>query len=563
MKFFPNNSNNRDSENLESVWSNDCNIKQFKLNYIAAIVGVITYIFGSLSYSYFVGHTFEMNLLFARAFPLLPIIVFGYLQFKKISVATTYSYVIWISLFLSTALTASVFTKSDIVLKANILVNIPVIIVPALIFLWHPLHTVICCAFGLVVNIVLAVVFNIERIDLYIFYWFLIFPITLGVILISYWKYFFAKKIFTANFQLRQSKLIAEENERINRTLLQALPFPIDITDCDGNIVFQNSNFDKSLSDFAVGQKCWDIYNKPHKQCENCKFKGEFKAGMTWVVENSLNEKTYEVFHIAMVFKNKNSVMKIFIDITERKNNELLIQNQNIKLRELNSTKDRFISILAHDLKNPFASLIGFSELLATKIDTFDMSKIKRYVSNIYDTSKETYSFLEELLEWARIQQESKVFNVVPFKLKDTADGTISVLIDAANLKGISVKNTISEEIIIQADLDMIKTILRNLVTNSIKFTNHGGSIEVSALENSGFVTVSVKDTGIGIDNITLNTLFKINEMKSQPGTSGERGSGFGLLLCKEFVEMHGGKIWVESVVNAGSEFKFSIPVSK
>jgi len=232
-----------------------------------------------------------------------------------------------------------------------------------------------------------------------------------------------------------------------------------------------------------------------------------------------------------------------------------------IRLHQLNADKDRFISILGHDLKNPFNNLLGLSELLTEDIRKLNIDEIDTIANDINKTAKRTYKLLEDILMWARTQQGKIPFEPQILNFRDICIDILEILSPNANAKNITINCTPSDEINIYVDIDMLKTIMRNLVSNAIKFTNNGGVININAEQNSENVTISVTDNGIGIEPDDLKKLFDISEVLTTKGTAGETGTGLGLLLCKEFVGKHGGKIWIESEVGKGSEFKFTLPV--
>jgi signal transduction histidine kinase/DNA-binding NarL/FixJ family response regulator len=250
-------------------------------------------------------------------------------------------------------------------------------------------------------------------------------------------------------------------------------------------------------------------------------------------------------------------------ELTDRIQAQEALKKSEEQLKELNATKDKFFNIVAHDLKNPFTSLLGSSELLFRNIDQMDYEKIKTLASILNDSAKNGYTILQNLLDWSRSQTGLLKFNPECINLKDLVDENITNLQLFAANKNIDLHSNIKEDIIIFADKNMINTILRNLLSNSAKFTNRGGKVVVSAVIDPTEVILSVKDTGTGISKENIDKLFRIDVKFSMPGTDKEQGTGLGLKLSKEFVEKQGGKIWVESVVNKGSEFKFSIPVKK
>ena len=263
-----------------------------------------------------------------------------------------------------------------------------------------------------------------------------------------------------------------------------------------------------------------------------------------------------------VIYKNGeyDGVEVVFRDVTERKKAEQALQESEIQLKELNATKDKFFSIIAHDLKSPFNSMLGFSEMLNNKFDKYDTKKKKKFINIIYQGLQDTFRLLENLLTWSRSQRGSIDFKPETLNLYLVAEETIDILSQTATNKSIIIKNEISESTFVKADKDMLATIIRNLVSNAIKFTPKGGKISIDAKNQQQFIEITVKDNGIGIPKEKQSQLFDIGENTSTQGTENETGTGLGLILCKEFVEKHGGKIWVESEIRKGSSFKFTIP---
>jgi signal transduction histidine kinase len=242
---------------------------------------------------------------------------------------------------------------------------------------------------------------------------------------------------------------------------------------------------------------------------------------------------------------------------------ELITANKELKqLLQLNADKDLFISILAHDLRSPFNALLGLTEILTEDIRKLDIDEIEDIANNINKSAQNSFKLLENILMWARAQSGKIPFKPQILIFRDICLDIFEILNSNANAKNITINYSAPDEINIFADIDMFKAVLRNLVSNAIKFTNNGGAININAEENSGNVTISVSDNGIGIKPHDLTKLFDISQVRTTTGTSEETGTGLGLLLCKEFVEKHGGKIWVESEVGKGSDFKFTLPIS-
>jgi signal transduction histidine kinase len=240
---------------------------------------------------------------------------------------------------------------------------------------------------------------------------------------------------------------------------------------------------------------------------------------------------------------------------------ELIITNNELKqLLQLNADKDHFISILGHDLKNPFNSILGFSEILSDEIDSLNKDEIKEIAKNIHKSAKSSFKLLEDILNWARAHQGRFPFSPRNLSFTNICKNILETLYPIAKTKNITINCSVTDQINIFADADMLKAVLRNLVSNSIKFTNTGGTIRITSVQTNSDVTISVSDDGVGISPENLTKLFNISEVLTTKGTAKETGTGLGLLICKEFVEKHGGKIWIESELDKGSDFRFSLP---
>jgi signal transduction histidine kinase len=239
---------------------------------------------------------------------------------------------------------------------------------------------------------------------------------------------------------------------------------------------------------------------------------------------------------------------------------EKLVAVKTEELFELNASKDKFFSIIAHDLKNPFSTIIGFSEMQKDAIASGDISSVNQYAGLINNSAIQTLQLLENLLQWANSQRGKITFNPVPVSLSELLNEESGMLNDMASRKGIKLESALSIDLTITADRNMIKTILRNLISNAIKYTHKNGKVEVKAILKGSRVVISVSDNGIGMTKETMAKLFRIDADLFTPGTENEKGTGLGLLLCKEFVEKHSGEIWVESELGKGSIFSFSLP---
>ena len=256
-------------------------------------------------------------------------------------------------------------------------------------------------------------------------------------------------------------------------------------------------------------------------------------------------------------------------DITERMKAEKALRKSEKKLKNLNTTKDKFFSIIAHDLKSPFTTMLGFSELLIKNFTKYDTQKQKEYLGILNQDIKRTYKLLENLLLWSQAQKGTIDFKPENTKLNFLLLDTLELLRQSAVSKSIKIINNVPEDIRVKADQNMLFTIFRNLISNAIKFTPEGGTVEIgcrhvetygrTSLRTNTFLEIYVKDSGVGIAKEKISHLFDISENISTKGTGGETGTGLGLTLCKEFVEKHGGKIWLESEKGKGSEFIFTL----
>jgi PAS domain S-box-containing protein len=237
------------------------------------------------------------------------------------------------------------------------------------------------------------------------------------------------------------------------------------------------------------------------------------------------------------------------------------VKESEAKLIELVATKDKFFNIVAHDLKNPFTSLLGSSELLIDNLNQMSSENVRELALILNDSAKIGYAILQNLLDWSRSQTGLLKFNPENVNLKLIIDENIdNIFLQVAN-KGISLRSELTEDIFIYADKNMINTVLRNFLSNAVKYTFKNGTILVRVSRTPEEIIIAVKDSGIGISKEKVDTLFKIENSLSLPGTEKEQGTGLGLKLCKEFTEKMGGRIWVESNVDQGSEFKFTIPL--
>ena len=363
----------------------------------------------------------------------------------------------------------------------------------------------------------------------------------------------------------KENEKAIKDSEVKYRNLSNFLPIIIYEVDITGKFIFANKQAFKS---FGYTDEIYDdkfnvlnmiiaedrarakevmqnIFHKKNNQ--PIEYTGLRKDGSTFPIL---------VYSNAILKNNKPiGIRGAIIDLTDRKKAEQA-------LKDSNNTKDKFFSIIAHDLKSPFNAILGFSNILVENHKNYDIEKRDMMINAVDKSANSAFKLLENLLTWSHSQSGKITFTPEKLHLKILLTETMYELQASANQKEIQLTETISNNEMIFADKSMITTILRNLISNAIKFTNKNGNIIISSnkQENSNFIEISVKDTGVGISKDRIDDLFRIDKDTSTQGTENETGTGLGLILCKEFVEKHGGKIWVESEIEKGSKFIFSIP---
>lgn len=371
--------------------------------------------------------------------------------------------------------------------------------------------------------------------------------------------------------------------------------------DIDGILKFANPEFTNLLgykeSEIEELNVHNIINNHDNQQETECPILNVFKTGIaTRVSEDYFIKKNNQLLPVSYVVsplkRNEQIIgcVVAFHDITERLNsqeemkrfveelqfnkqlmeenamefarlNEMLSESET-QLKETNNSKDKFFSIISHDLRSPFTSIIGFAEVMLEDLDTLSKEEIKEFTGSIYKSSKNIQNLLENLLQWSRVQTGRIEFNPIKFNLNNLVNDVVALFQVNAARKKINLLNDFEKDYEIIADKFMIDTVLRNLVSNAIKFTKQGGEIKIDITEKDEeeHIEVSVSDNGVGMKEEIISKLFKIDEHVTTKGTEKEKGTGLGLILCKEFIEKHDGKIWAESTLAEGSKFKFTLP---
>jgi signal transduction histidine kinase len=245
----------------------------------------------------------------------------------------------------------------------------------------------------------------------------------------------------------------------------------------------------------------------------------------------------------------------------DRKRNEEEITLKNELLQTINAEKDKFFSIIAHDLRGPLSAFVAATQIITEEIQVMSIDEIKEITESMKTSATNIYSLLENLLEWSRMKRGGLDFVLEKLNVKNNINNCISVLSESSKKKNIEVFVAIPEKMEVLADKHMFETIFRNLVSNAIKFTHSGGKVSIKAdYGDDHSIEVKVTDSGIGMTDDLKNKLFLINEKTNRNGTEGEMSTGLGLLLCKEFIDQCGGKISVESEVGKGSIFTVVLP---
>jgi len=357
--------------------------------------------------------------------------------------------------------------------------------------------------------------------------------------------------------EIERSRLLLQVNEEIAKT--GAWEYQVHsqkISWTDGLYSIHDMEPGSSMDLISDSLKCYlpEDREKINKAFQECIQEGVSYDLVFPFVSRKNKHKWIRTRSRAVIKNGKVSrVIGSVADITEQYQAE-------IELKKLNATKDKFFSIIAHDLRGPLGSILGFSELSLESINRKDFNDLEIYSSYINEATQKTFGLLNNLLEWARVQTGTIQFLPVSTRFRDIVENTTELLELGIREKNLSLQTKFDPDAAILADPYMLETILRNLLSNAIKYTPSGGKIEIKLTTESQYHTIAVSDTGKGIDPELQKKLFSIEESSSTPGTNNEKGSGLGLILCKEFAKMHGGNISMTSRPGKGSTFIVHIP---
>ncbi len=384
-------------------------------------------------------------------------------------------------------------------------------------------------------------------------------------------------KLIKQNHEIEEQKELIEisnielrEQHAFIETLLNTIPNPVFYTDRNNNILGCNKAFEDisgktidnlmkvNIDKLGFKQKLsydtTEIFKNPEKSLVRIEGTMNFNDGI---------EHDIICYRKGIVIAGEKliSILGIIIDITDLKETEKQLKTSQNELKNVINTKDKFFNIMAHDLKNPFNAILGLTSIISTDYEQLNKTEIKQYSSLINQSATQIYNLLENLLEWARTQSGTIERKPLTFIINEIINECSELFNHNLKQKSIKLNINTKKEIKVFADKNMIMTVLRNLISNAIKYTKNNGQINIEVQESESFANISIKDNGIGITPENMEHLFKIDQPISTPGVENEKGTGLGLIICKEFVEQNCGNIKVESQPDTGATFSFTIPV--
>lgn len=375
------------------------------------------------------------------------------------------------------------------------------------------------------------------------------------------------------NLRLQQEiierKLVENEIKKLSKVFLEGTN-PTFIEDLSGHIQEMNNeavNFYGFSREELVGKSIKLLVpDEKHEKIDeliNLCLEGKLVRDVEGLLRKKDGSKIPVLMTLSLLTDEENNpfaISSIASDITELKNIEKELTKSKAAAESANAAKDKFFKIISHDLRGPFNTIIGFSNLLNEEYDSFDDLRRKECIQHINMSSIYSFNLLENLLTWARTQTDEITINKEELNLKKLVETAISTALLLADSKNISVNNNVQPELILSIDKNTALTFIRNIVNNAIKFTHKGGAITIDSHVNEDSISLHITDTGVGISPEVIDQLFQIGKDISTNGTNNEKGTGLGLILCKEFIERNGGSITVKSEVNKGSEFIIVLP---
>lgn len=379
------------------------------------------------------------------------------------------------------------------------------------------------------------------------------------------------KGVFLDITDLKNIELSLKQSEEKYKSLVEFLPIGLLIKDSNGQIIFGNKKSQEilDLPTFALNElkasRKHIVVNKDETPMDPSEYPDAIVAREGITLENyemgiELENRKIWITCTAAPMPDREEIIIAFMDITEKIIKEKQLGELSEKLQQLNATKDKFFSIIAHDLKNPFSSIMGFSELLVREIESYSKEEIAKFSGIIHETSQNAFNLLQNLLIWAQSQTDATEYRPGNYNISDIIEENIRFIEPLTLKKKITIQFNPIPAKVIRVDKNMIDTALRNILTNAVKFSFMEGEITIEIDETNDSHHISIKDNGIGIEPENICKLFRLDNKFSMPGTNQEKGSGLGLLICKEFIEKMGGKILVSSEFGKGSEFRLVLP---
>lgn len=348
-------------------------------------------------------------------------------------------------------------------------------------------------------------------------------------------------------------------------SILKVIPDNLFIISDDGIFLDCKSNNQYFLFEnpFAfIGRSLSDVFPRDTADLLQLKIKNAIFSNSIETVEYS-SPQLEKVFYyeIRIVKNSETQVLMLVRDISNQKEAEISVKSLAENLKQANASKDKFFAILAHDLRTPLIGLIGYAEILSDDIEHLSNDEVTEFSGNIVNISKQMTKLLTNLLEWSRLHTGKIKFRPSKLNMFRVVKDVFQLLQSNADHKNIHLICEVDQSLNANVDENMIFSVVNNLISNSIKFTAKNGYIRVSAKTKDNHIVISVKDNGVGMDSESLKDIFLLEKSFTTPGTENEKGSGLGIVLCKDFINKNNGEIWVESVENLGTEFFFSLPI--
>jgi len=365
-----------------------------------------------------------------------------------------------------------------------------------------------------------------------------------------------SRELARANEELKKLSIVASETDNL-----------IFLADARGRIEWVNQAVSRVYGKKTQDLKGEDLFGLSSYESREALTQKFYEKKQSINYESSLKDSKGAAYHFQTTLTpitdrqgNIERIIAVDSDITRIKQVEQDLVQKQKELEQANATKDKFFSIISHDLKNPFNSLLGLSDLLVRKADRMDPDKVRTFHHSIYTTTRHAYELLSNLLQWSRSQLQQISINPTAFDMSELVEKNISLHQERAKEKSIGLVNHIQGDIHVWADYNMITTVVRNLLSNAIKFTGPGGVVEIDASDQDKYWEFQVRDTGMGISEEQIGQIFQLGKAYTVDGTDKEKGTGLGLVLCKEFVSKNAGEIHAYSRDAGGSMFSFTLP---